>query len=88
MKVTNEGVDITDAIYPKLNVISTAIQHEIKLSEETLRDYFAGKALEGDWASQSETAGHFANISDEGFEISARNYYKMADAMLKARAEK
>ena len=40
----------------------------------SLRDYLAAKAMQGDWAA--EVAG-----------ASARRYYKMADAMLKAREQ-
>ena len=45
----------------------------------TLRDYFAAKAMQGDWALGSAGAG------DDGFVSDARRYYKMADAMLAER---
>ena len=45
----------------------------------TLRDYFAARAMQGDWAAE------VAGANGETMEDSARRYYKMADAMLKAR---
>ena len=47
----------------------------------TLRDYFAAKAMQGDWAAE------VAGANGETMEDSARRYYKMADAMLKAREQ-
>lgn len=52
----------------------------------TLRDYFAAKAMTGDWAAQSSETGLF--ILKHGavvFEPAAAMYYRMADAMLAAR---
>ena len=49
----------------------------------TLRDYFAAKAISSMLAPNPVT-GQFALISD--FEDCAINAYKMADAMMKARA--
>lgn len=52
----------------------------------TLRDYLAAKAMQGDLASQSVSLGHFSNdASDESLVNKANFYYRMADAMLKAR---
>ena len=52
----------------------------------TLRDYFAAKAMEGDWAAQSVESGLFTPTTDEKvFDRSAMMYYRMADAMLRAR---
>ncbi|MEX6370500.1 hypothetical protein AB6F62_21190 [Providencia huaxiensis] len=52
----------------------------------SLRDYLAAKAMQGDLASQSVSSGHFANdASDESLVNRANFYYRMADAMLKAR---
>jgi hypothetical protein len=42
----------------------------------TLRDYFAGKAM------QSELVG---GVHSDNFDVTARRAYHMADAMLKAR---
>ncbi|HAM5330749.1 TPA: hypothetical protein IB053_002414 [Escherichia coli] len=54
----------------------------------TLRDYFAAKAMQGDWASQSEEVGTFINaVTDQTLEARARVFYRMADAMLRAREE-
>ncbi len=55
----------------------------------TLRDYFAAKAMQGDWAAQGAACGMFVPDSDDDlFARSARMYYRMADAMLAARKEK
>lgn len=52
----------------------------------TLRDYFAAKALQGDWAAQGTACGMFVpDAKDDLFDRSARMYYRMADAMLAAR---
>ena len=52
----------------------------------SLRDFFAAKAMQGDLASQSVSLGHFDNdASDESLVNRANFYYRMADAMLKAR---
>lgn len=54
----------------------------------TLRDYFAAKAMQGDWAAQSEDSGFFRHdMKDESFEKAARHYYRMADAMMAVREE-
>ena len=53
------------------------------------RDYFAAKAMQGDWAAQGAACGMFVPDSDdELFARSARMYFRMADAMLAARKEK
>ncbi|WP_273802165.1 hypothetical protein [Proteus vulgaris] len=52
----------------------------------SLRDKFAMAAMQGDLASQNEDLGYFPNDSpDEGLVNRANFYYRMADAMLKAR---
>lgn len=54
----------------------------------TLRDHFAGQAMQGDWASQDEETGVFGNNdSEDELCERAKAYYRMADAMLKARGE-
>lgn len=45
----------------------------------TLRDYFAAKAMQGDWAAGA------AGETEGGFNKDAMRYYSMADAMIKAR---
>ncbi|ASB03800.1 TPA: hypothetical protein SMM79_000090 [Proteus mirabilis] len=51
-----------------------------------MRDYLAAKAMQGDLASQSAELGHFPNdVDDECLIKRAKFYYRMADAMLKAR---
>ncbi|HEK2065929.1 TPA: hypothetical protein SMS29_003331 [Proteus mirabilis] len=55
-------------------------------SDATIRDYFANAAMQGDLASQSAELGHFPDdIPDEHLVNRANFYYRMADAMLKAR---
>ncbi len=54
----------------------------------TLLDYFAAKAMQGDWAAQSNDTGVWPNdASTEGMEARAKVYYRMADAMIKARSQ-
>jgi len=54
----------------------------------TLRDYFAAKAMQGDWTAQDDGQGYIDNdVSDHVLVGRARVYYRMADAMLKARGE-
>jgi hypothetical protein len=61
---------------------------EVSQRGQSLRDYFAAKALQGDWASQGEQTGEFTNdVADHYLEIRAGLYYRMADAMLRAREE-
>ncbi len=53
-----------------------------------LRDYFAAKAMQGDWASQGEDSGIFqTDIEQRRLDQYAELYFRMADAMMKARAE-
>ena len=55
----------------------------------TLRDYFAAKALQGELASMHDPAGGVCglalDISDKTLDRLTRHYYRIADAMLKAR---
>ncbi|HCR4037754.1 TPA: hypothetical protein OOF66_004049 [Morganella morganii] len=52
----------------------------------SLRDYFAAKAMQGDLAAQDESMGYFENSTPDKFlEDRAQFYYRMADAMLRAR---
>jgi len=44
----------------------------------TLCDYFAAKAMQGDWA---------AGNAEDDLHVAAARYYSMADAMLNARGE-
>lgn len=60
------------------------LHHDSDFNGATLRDYFAAKAMQGDWSNGNEgTWGNDANISD--LEKRAALYYRMADAMLKER---
>lgn len=52
----------------------------------TARDKFAMAAMQGDWASQSESSGHFSiEARVEDLNGRASLYYRMADAMLEVR---
>ncbi|MEM8325284.1 hypothetical protein Q4S25_18650 [Morganella morganii] len=52
----------------------------------SLRDMFAAKAMQGDWASQTEDTGYYSTkSSDVILDNAAELYYRMADAMLRAR---
>lgn len=50
----------------------------------TLRDYLAAKAMQGDFAAQSDEVGIYYQFTDEQLDNIAEFYYRMADAMLKA----
>ena len=60
---------------------TTLYEHGGESDGMTLRDYFAAKAMQGDWATGSAGAG------GDGFVSDARRYYKMADAMLAERSK-
>lgn len=68
---------------------STVEEYKRIQSGMTLRDYFATKAMAGDWAAQdSEDIGAFPCDVDEEILIKrAQLYYRMADAMLKTRSK-
>lgn len=52
----------------------------------TLRDYFAAKCMQGDWATERMDSGYWSQDDiDVIFRDKAETYYRMADAMLKAR---
>ncbi|HGN2318037.1 hypothetical protein ACI8BE_010325 [Proteus mirabilis] len=52
----------------------------------TLRDYFAAKAMNADLSNSDESlAGYGSQFTDAQLESFAAFYYRMADAMLKAR---
>jgi hypothetical protein len=54
----------------------------------TIRDFFAGQALSGEFASQNGEDGLITNCTtDEWMLDRARLIYRMADAMLKAMEE-
>jgi hypothetical protein len=51
----------------------------------TKREWFAGMALQGDWASQSKEVGEYASDTSDSFlEERAKLFYRMADAMIRA----
>lgn len=50
------------------------------------RDRFAMAVMQGDWASQSESSGHFSTDASVADLVDrASLYYRMADAMLEVR---
>ena len=52
----------------------------------SLRDYFAAKAMQGDLAAQDGNTGYYGNSTPVKFLMDrAEFYYRMADAMLRAR---
>jgi hypothetical protein len=55
----------------------------------SLRDYFAAKAMQGELASmqdpEADVCGVALDAPDVTFDRLARHYYRLADAMLKAR---
>ena len=52
----------------------------------SLRDYIAAKAMQGDWSTQNPETGEWPNdAKDVSLFNRAQLYYRMADAMLKAR---
>ncbi|MGQ5554611.1 hypothetical protein ACUJ8R_00040 [Proteus mirabilis] len=52
----------------------------------TLRDYFAAQCMQGDWATERMDSGYWSQDDiDVIFKDKAETYYRMADAMLKAR---
>lgn len=55
-----------------------------------LRDYFAAKAMQGIFASDThcDDCGNFSDCSNEYYSHAARHAYAMAAAMLKAREVK
>ncbi|MEQ5147918.1 hypothetical protein ABN250_08880 [Providencia stuartii] len=59
---------------------------ELMASDATLRDYFAAKCMQGDWATERMDSGYWSQDDiDAIFKDRAETYYRMADAMLKAR---
>ena len=55
----------------------------------TLRDYFAAKAMQGELAAMVDPSGSQCGIAldtpDESLARIAKHFYRIADAMLKAR---
>lgn len=55
----------------------------------SMRDYFAAKAMQGELAAMRDSEGDVCGIaldaSDETMDRLARHYYRISDAMLKAR---
>lgn len=55
----------------------------------TLRDYFAAKAMQGELAAMVDPSGSQCGIAldtpDEALARIAKHFYRIADAMLKAR---
>jgi hypothetical protein len=69
--------------FPGLEVTSRGEPYHNHLGM-TLRDWFAGRALEGDLAAQNEATGEWLNRSAG---LLASRCYLIADAMLAERAK-
>jgi hypothetical protein len=72
-----------------INYGGSAFPHETNNGYDsgmTLRDYFAAAALQGNLASQSIDIGYYDGL--DGWNKAAKDAYKAADAMLKAREAK
>ncbi|VEB72420.1 Uncharacterised protein [Providencia rustigianii] len=55
-------------------------------SDATIRDYFAAKVMQGDFAAQSDEVRIYSHhLTDEQLADMSKFFYRMADAMLKAR---
>lgn len=57
----------------------------------TLRDYFAAKAMQGELAAMQDPEGEICGVAldapDDTLARLAKHYYRLADAMLAARAK-
>ena len=51
-----------------------------------LRDYFAARAMQGELAAMQDSSGVDIDISHEGLTRLATHWYRIADAMMAARA--
>ena len=52
----------------------------------SIRDHFAGQALAGDWAAQTESGYRFGeDMTPDDYGKRASEYYRMADAMISER---
>ena len=78
----------------KLPQSAFPVQESFAMTTEqgmTLRDYFAAKAMQGDIASmvdpEGARCGLQTDLTDEHFDKLGKLYYRMADAMLKAREQ-
>jgi hypothetical protein len=72
------------AAFPLQHAVADANDPCFKFGQKgmTLRDYFAAKALQGWFASWNGP-----NPNAEGFALTARLFYDMADAMIRERGE-
>lgn len=62
------------------------VETQLKENKLDLRDYFAAKAMNADLSNSDESlAGYGSQFTDAQLENFASFYYRMADAMLKAR---
>ncbi|WP_458031877.1 hypothetical protein [Providencia stuartii] len=62
------------------------METQLKENKVDLRDYLAAKAMNADLSNSDESlAGYGSQFTDDQLENFAAFYYRMADAMLKAR---
>jgi len=80
--LTNEGyIEMEEPAFPQSDVNSEKLRNEgIRCEGMTLRDYFAAKAMQGLFASDTSDWNQEGEWGER-----ARTAYEMADAMLKAR---
>ncbi len=73
-----------ESVFPvKIDMVDGSSIESMGMS---MRDYFAAKAMQGDWAAQTEDTGYYSPQSaDVILDNAAELYYRMADAMLRAR---
>ena len=83
------AIDDGGSAFPVTAKLMSSEFANIKITETTggmsLRDWFAGMALQGNLASQSIEVGYYDGI--ECWKKAASDAYKAADAMLAARKE-
>lgn len=80
--MSNDSKGKKQILYPGL--ITMPPQNEAL----TLRDQFAMAAMQGDWATERMDSGYWSQDDiDAIFKDKAETYYRMADAMLKARGK-
>ncbi|MEM5325186.1 hypothetical protein VSR34_01060 [Paraburkholderia sp. JHI2823] len=69
---------------PEVVLVNGQVRHA-DATGMTLRDYFAAQMLAGDAANSADDQSWNTDATSEGLEKRARLYYRMADAMIKAR---
>ncbi|CDH33765.1 hypothetical protein XBI1_2780001 [Xenorhabdus bovienii str. Intermedium] len=76
--VTAGGLNNVKNLVESLGVSGEIAPQKNKPDEITLRDYFAARAMQSEWDV-------YPDVTDETLNKVAKLYYRMADAMMKAR---